>query len=74
MFLFSNLIEYKFEDKSEFYDCIILHFEIKGETLKRDKTNFETLKRYMKRIKVKTSINFKINHSNLFEVGYFPPP
>jgi len=73
MFLFSNLIEYKFKDKSEFYDWIILHFELKGESFERGKANFETLKRYMKRIKDKTSINFKINESKLFESGYFPP-
>jgi hypothetical protein len=73
MFLFSNLIEYKFKDKSEFYDWIILHFELKGESFERGKANFETLKRYMKRIKDKTSINFKINESKLFENGYFPP-
>jgi hypothetical protein len=74
MFLFSNLIEYKFEDKSEFYDWIILHFEIKGESLKRGKTNLETLKRNVKRIKDKTSINFRINDSKMFEIGYFITP
>ena len=74
MFLFSNLIEYKFEDKREFFNWIILHIEIKGKPIKKDSTSFLTLNRLMKRIKDDTSVNFRIDDSNLFEIGYFVTP
>lgn len=74
MFLFSNLIEYKFENKREFFNWIILHVEIKGKPIKKDSTSFLTLNRLMKKNKDDTSVNFRINESNLFEIGYFVTP
>ena len=74
MFLFSNLIEYKFENKREFFNWIILHVEIKGKPIKKDSISFQTLNRLMKKIKDDTSFNFRIDESNLFEIGYFIPP
>ena len=73
-FLFSNLIEYKFENKREFFNWIILHIEIKGKPIKKDSTSFLTLNRLMKKNKDETSVNFRINDSKVFEIGYFITP
>jgi hypothetical protein len=74
MFLFSNLIEYKFENKREFFNWIILYIEIKGKPIKKDSTSFLTLNRLMKKFKDDTSVNFRIDDSNLFEARYFVTP
>lgn len=73
-FLFSNLIQYKFENKREFFNWIILHVEIKGKPIKKDSTSFLTLNRLMKKNKDETSVNFRINDSKVFEIGYFITP
>ncbi|MBU3661525.1 MAG: hypothetical protein FGM14_16805 [Flavobacteriales bacterium] len=74
VFLFSNLIVYKFSNKKEFINWIIQHIEINGNSIRKDSKNFRSLNRLIKKFKGEPSTSFRISDANLFEIGYFITP